>query len=75
MTPLKYFSGSATARDVEHSWHSFVACPFARDCWRQANLLNFVDQQASNALEFPDRFFACLHNLSGLALSKWTMSF
>ncbi|CAN1279947.1 Putative ribonuclease H protein At1g65750, partial [Linum perenne] len=31
------------SRELEHSWHLFLNCPFARRCWENAGLSHLVD--------------------------------
>ena len=44
-------------RDVENCWHVFVTCPFARQCWVVANLLDKIGFFVGTCECFNDWFF------------------
>ncbi|XP_075473866.1 uncharacterized protein LOC142504911 [Primulina tabacum] len=47
-------------RDMENTWHIFVSCPYAAQCWTISNMKDIVDQCAKNADRFVDWFFKVL---------------
>ncbi|XP_073137113.1 uncharacterized protein [Henckelia pumila] len=45
---------------MENTWHTFVSCPYATECWTNSNMKDIVDQCAKNADGFVDLFFKVL---------------
>lgn len=60
-------------KNIENAWHTFIMCPYVRECWTQANLLQIVDAHLLNSDGYLEWFFKVIHALSGLELSKFAM--
>ncbi|XP_073064130.1 uncharacterized protein [Primulina eburnea] len=53
-----------------YSWHTFISCPFARECWENAKVLQKIESQADGAEGFTHWIFKCIKELSGAEMNK-----
>ncbi|XP_073019289.1 uncharacterized protein [Primulina eburnea] len=56
---------------METSWHTFITCPYARECWANAKLNHVVEAQAEGAEGFTQWLFKIIQDLSGAELRKF----
>lgn len=49
---------------IDNAWHIFLACPFAQDCLREANLFSAVEKCSEDAESFLELLFAVLDKFS-----------
>lgn len=57
--------------ELETSWHAFITCPFACDCWANSKLGQTVESQADVAEGFTHCLFKIIQDLNGAELSKF----
>ncbi|XP_057791345.1 uncharacterized protein LOC131008488 [Salvia miltiorrhiza] len=43
--------------NIENLWHTFFACPFAKDCWRHIGFMGHIDDITSRSESFTDALF------------------
>ncbi|XP_075492415.1 uncharacterized protein LOC142530463 [Primulina tabacum] len=58
-------------KELDTSWHTFITCPFARECWTNAKLRQAVDFNADTTEGFTQWVFKIIQDLSGAELSKF----
>ncbi|XP_075485321.1 uncharacterized protein LOC142525036 [Primulina tabacum] len=58
-------------KDMETSWHTFITCPYARECWANAKLNQVVEAQAEVAEGFTQWLFKIIQDLSGAELRNF----
>lgn len=56
--------------DLESTWHIFVSCSYAKQCWVEANVTCIVDQNANDADGFTDWLFKVLQTGNKMELGK-----
>lgn len=62
---------------IENNWHLFVDCSYAQTCWKLANLLQHVNECASNSESFSQWLFSflerCQTHATTMAMILWSI--
>lgn len=58
-------------KEIENLWHILVTCSFARNCWKEIQLENQIQNSIDEAKGFSDWFFKVFKSLERLELGKF----
>lgn len=62
---------------IENNWHLFVDCSYAQNCWKLANLLQLVNECASNSDSFSQWLVSflkrCQPHTTTMAMILWSI--